>query len=186
MTSWRRLLAHLIFLAPVLPRAIDGSSNAAKIAIRPITTSSSTRVKAAMRVSAFHGLVVRNVAVSDSNGRFPLTRALSLGLPTIPPLPNREGWGGGKRAVQVTNSFLPNPRFLESGHLFFDAHWDHEPVPLSNDGRRDLPLPKGEGLGEGEPRVRITNRARRTPRFLEREVSSAGARKSGQFMVFPH
>jgi len=44
---------------------------------------------------------------------------------------------------------------MESRHLFFDAHWDHEPHLLANDCRRDLPLPKGEGWGEGEQGVRI-------------------------------
>jgi hypothetical protein len=48
------------------------------------------------------------------------------------------------------------------------AHCDHEPFPLCNDGRRDLPLPKGEGRGEGERRVRITNRFCPNDCFAER------------------
>src|SRR5262249_47364711 len=44
---------------------------------------------------------------------------------------------------------------LEKRLVIGDARWDQEPHPLCNDGRRDLPLPKGEGRGEGELRVRI-------------------------------
>ena len=33
---------------------------------------------------------------------------------------------------------------------FCDAHCDREPCPLHLDSRRELPLPEGEGWGEGE------------------------------------
>jgi hypothetical protein len=122
--------------------------------------------------------------IGTMNRTFSLTTADEISLP-----PRERAGVRGNKASEYQN-FPPQPtvhreRFMESLHVFFDAHCNHEPVPLSNDGPQDPPLPKGEGWGEGELGVRITNRFGPNQRFMERRHVSFFARgrkeRSGVF-----
>ena len=63
------------------------------------------------------------------------------------------GWGEGEQRLRTAICVRFDTGSWRAS-TFFDAHWDHEPHLLHADGERALPLPEGEGSGEGEQPLR--------------------------------
>src|SRR5882672_3009116 len=73
------------------------------------------------------------------------------------PLPEGEGWGEGEQSVRITKVFRPDQWLMESHNVFLTRiRTMNQPESSPENCRRCLPLPKGEGWGEGEQSVQIT------------------------------